>query len=480
LIWGADVVSRTALGIVSLARNDGDLALAERLFDNLRNRILDGIWRHGDKLPGTRIIARDAGVSRWTAVVAVDMLIAEGLVEARKRSGTYVAYRGATRRESAPAAHLETAQANVPFALSVPALDLFPMHVWRRLQARRWRQMPTAALEDGDRTGWPVLRQAIAEFATTVRSIQCTAEQVVVVPSVEAAGRLVAQVLCRPGSLAWVEDPSAPNVRAIVQSAQLTPVSVATDDEGIDVDDGCRLAPLASLAVVTSSVQFPTGVRMSEARRRRLLEWSASAGAWIFEVDHNSEFPFGSSRPLASLPGAKRVVYFDTFGKMLFPALRVAYLIVPRDAAARFHEAAMSYDRPPSVPNQIILADFLASGQFAKHLRRCREAYAERRDALVGALRRECADVLAIDGEQHGLFVCARLARGVDDVMIARRLREAGVVVEPLSPLYARPTDQRGLLLGFAGHKPELIRGAAAKLGEALRVALSFRRAAAG
>ncbi len=477
-------MARAALGIISLARNDADLALAERLFDNLRNRILEGLWRHGEKLPGTRVIARDAGVSRWTAVVAIDMLIAEGLVEARKRSGTYVAWRGAGRREDASGGTAaEALKPNVPFALSVPALDLFPMHVWRRLQARRWRQMPTAALEDGHKEGWPALRQAIAEYATTVRNIQCTADQVIVVPSVEAAGRLVAQVLCRPGNLAWIEDPSTPNTRAVVQSAQLVPICVGVDGEGLDVEDGCRLAPLASLAVVTPSVHFPLGLRMSDARRRRLLEWAASAGSWIFEIDHTCEFPFGSpsSRPLASMPGAKRVVYFDTFGKMLFPSLRVAYLVVPRDTVPRFQDAVLSYDRPPSVPNQIILADFLMSGQFAKHLRRCREAYTERRETLLRSLRAQCADILSVDAEQHGLFVCAHLPRGVDDVTLARKLQEAGVVAEPLSASYVRSTEDSGLLLGFAGYRPELMRDSATKLAEALRSALSVRnRAVAG
>jgi len=471
-------LARAAVGVVSLARKDVDRALAERLFESLRNLILDGVWRHGDKLPGTRIIARDAGVSRWTAVVAIDMLIAEGLVEARKRSGTYVAWRGAARNADAPAAADEAQTANVPFALGVPALDLFPMPVWRRFQARRWRQMPTTALEDGQSAGWPELRQAIAEFAATVRGIQCTADQIFVVPSVEAAGRLMAQVLCRPGSLAWVEDPGTNNTQAIVTSAQLVPVSVALDAEGIDVDEGCRMAPNASLAVVTPSVQFPTGIRMSEARRRRLLQWAAKAGSWIFEVDHTMEFPFGRT-PIAAMPGADRVVYFDTFGKMLFPSLRVAYLIVPRETVALFKQADLSYDRPPPMPNQIVLADFLTSGQFAKHMRRCREAYAERRDALLKALNEEYGDAIAVDTKHEGLFVCARLPRGVDDVAIARKAREAGVAVEALSPRYDRPTEDRGLLLGFSGYRPDQLREGVRALAGVLKPILEPRGIAA-
>ncbi len=476
-------MARTALGIVSLARGDTELALAERLFENLRGRILDGLWRHGEKLPGTRLIARDAGVSRWTAVVAIDMLIAEGLVEARQRSGTYVAWQGQSRKDDQSRVQPAAPRPSLPFALGVPALELFPTHVWRRLQARRWRQMPPEALDDGDSQGWPALRQAIAEYAATIRGIHCTAEQVIVVSSVETGGRLISRTLCRPGSLAWVEDPGSPIARAVVASATMDAIPVAVDREGIDIDDGCRLAPMASLAIVTPSVQFPTGVRMSDARRRRLMEWASSSGSWILEIDHTSEFPFAraQSRPMAAMPGAKRVIYFDTFSKLLFPSLRLAFLIVPREALSRIQETRNNFDRPPGLPNQIILADFLASGQFAKHLRRCREAYAERRDVLAGALRQECADLLTVDEPQDGLHLCARLPAGSDDVLLSTRLREAGVVAEPLSYFYAYPTENRGLLLGFAAHRPDVLRESVKKLATVLRSSHFVRgRAATG
>jgi GntR family transcriptional regulator / MocR family aminotransferase len=479
VIGEGPLVPRTALGIVSLARKDVDRALAERLFENLRNLILDGVWRYGDKLPGTRIIARDAGVSRWTAVVAIDMLIAEGLVEARKRSGTYVAWQGTTRTAEPTPQNDTSAPPSAPFALGVPALDLFPMHVWRKMQARRWRQMPTAALDDGHAAGWPALRQAIAEFAATVRGLSCTAEQIFVVSSVEAAGRLTGQALCRPGSLAWIENPGTSNTSAVVSSAQLVPVSVSVDREGIDVEEGRRVAPGASLAVVTPAAQFPTGFRMSDARRHRLLEWASGSGSWIFEVDHTMEFPSGRA-PLAAFGNAGgRVVYFDTFGKMLFPSLRVAYVVVPRDVVNRFQEADLNADRPPPAPNQIILTDFLTSGQLAKHLRRCRDAYAERREALVTTLREECAGLIAIEPGQEGLFICARLPRGVDDVAIVAKARERGVVLAALSPRYDRPTEDRGLLFGFSGYEPNRLREGVKTLAPILKAMVPARGLAA-
>lgn len=464
-----DVVTRTALGIVSLARKDVDRALAERLFENLRNLILDGIWHDGDKLPGTRIIARDAGVSRWTAVVAVDMLISEGLVEARKRSGTYVSWKGPLRATELPASQEAPAPAsNAPFALGLPALDLFPMAIWRKLQSRRWRQMPPAALEEGNSRGWPALRQAIAEFAATVRGLHCAPEQVFVVSSIEAAGRLTGEVLCKPGGLGWVEDPGTRSTHALMRSAQLVPIAVRVDKEGIDVNEGRRLAPNAEFAAVTPAVQFPTGRRMSNARRRALLDWAASANAWIFEGDHALEFPSGRA-PLATLPGGHRVVYFDTFGKMLFPSLRVAYIIVPRDAVAKFEAADLNYDRPPPVPTQIVLADFLTSGQFAKHLRRCRDAHAERRAALMDALAQECGTWLSVDPEQEGLFLCARLTGDMDDVAVVGRARERGLMLSALSERYERAESDRGLLLGFSGFRPEQLREGAKTLAQVLR-----------
>jgi GntR family transcriptional regulator/MocR family aminotransferase len=332
--------------------------------------------------------------------------------------------------------------------------------------------MPTTALDEGHAAGWPALRQAIAEFVATVRGIHCTAEQVFVVPSVEAAGRLAGQALCRPGSLAWVEDPGTHNTHAIVSSAQLVPISVAIDREGIDVGEGRRIAPRAALAVVTPAVQFPTGLRMSDRRRRALLDWAASANGWILEVDHTMEFPSGRA-PLAALPGGDRVVYFDTFAKILFPSLRIAYLVVPRAAVALFQASGLSCDRPPPVPNQIILADFLASGQLAKHLRRCREAYVERREALLSALREECGDMLTVEPGQEGLFICAHLPRGVDDRVIAERLRERGIVAVPLSPRYHHPTEDRGLLLGFSGYAPDRLHDSVKMLALTLKAQLN-------
>lgn len=480
-------MARPTLGIVSLTRKGGDLALAELLFENLRNRILDGLWRHGEKLPGTRVIARDAGVSRWTAVIAIDMLIAEGLVEARKRSGTYVSWNGSgpefKSEVNATGDQAETPKPHVPFACGVPGLDLFPMQIWRRLQAKRWKDMPLDALQAGHAGGWPELRAAIAAHVAATRGIKCAPAQVFVTTSAHAAIILASEVLCRPGSVVWMEEPGYFRTRAALQSAGLTPVPVAVDSEGLDTADGRRLAPKAGLAVVTSAFQFPTGVALSSERKQALLEWSAQVGSFIIEDDYACEFrPARSTAPpLAALPNAARVIYMNTFSTTIFPSLRLSYIIVPRPLIERFAEALRRTERYATVPNQIVLADFLASGQFAKHLRRCRDAYAERRETLTQALKEECEAFLSVDPTLGGLQLCTRFKQRVDDIAVANAAREAGLVIEPLSRFYASPAGATGMLLGFAGFRPEALRDAVHRLAPIVRNHIGARdRAAAG
>jgi GntR family transcriptional regulator/MocR family aminotransferase len=463
------MTQRTAV-IERLRRGDTDLALAESLFQRLRSRIVSGVWRYGEKLPGTRVIARDCGVSRWTALMAIDMLAAEGLVTALGRSGTYVAWRGKTK-DAEQAAHTDASPGNRPFARAIPALDLFPMHLWRRMQSRVWRSMPRETLEyRRHETGWPALREAIASQVATMRDIECAAEQVIIVPNLETGVRLTARALCQPESFAWIEHPGTHILRAWLESSSLVPVPVAVDGEGLDVADGLHLAPSAPFAVVSPAVCVPTCVRMSEARRQRLLAWASAAGSWILEIDDNTEFPLfpRRARSLCAQDGARRVVYFDTFSKLLFPSLRLAYLVVPRAVVPRFLEARWNFDTPAALPDQLVLTEFIVSGQLAKHVRRCRDAYLERRATMISALRDECGDMLAVDPDQYGLAICARMEPGADDALAAQLAAEAGIAVESLSE-FAVDGDDKGLLLGYSGFRPEALREGVKKLAVVLR-----------
>jgi GntR family transcriptional regulator / MocR family aminotransferase len=464
-------MSHSALGIVSLRRDGSDRALASLLFENLRNLILDGIWPHGQKLPGTRIIAKDAGVSRWTAVMAIEMLIAEGLVEARKRSGTYVSWSGdRPDTRSGEGSEQSGLAAHVPFALGAPALDVFPLHTWRRIQAKQWREIPLEALHGGAGIGWPALREAIATHVGTTRGIKCSAAQVVISTSAHAAVLLAGEVLCAPGSMAWTEEPGYLGSREALNAAGLMPVPVAVDGEGLSVVEGRRYAPRASLAVVSAAFQFPTGVQLSPARKKALLEWSQETGAFLIEDEYGCEFRLDrlSAMPLAAMPHGGRVIYMNTFSSTIFPSLRLAYLIVPNALATRFADALRRTERYATVPNQIVLAEFLASGNFARHLRHCREIVGERRQALLRALEQYCMAHLRDDIVDCGLHVLARFRNRADDVSIAAAAREAGIAVEPLSRFYARPTEEHGLLLGFSGYQTERLHEGAKRLAGVL------------
>lgn len=482
---GEQILARPVLGMIGPTRKAKDLALAQALFENLRNRILDGLWRHGEKLPGTRLIAKDAGVSRWTAVMAIDMLAAEGLVETRTRSGTYVNWAGVgpeLRPDAKTQAQGDGVKPHLPFAVGVPGLDLFPMPQWRRLQAKRWKSMPVDALQTGHDGGWPELRAAIAAHLSATRGFRCSAAQVFVGTSAHASILLVGEVLCRPGSVVWMEDPGYFRTRSALQAAGLSPVAVKVDGEGIDIADGLRLAPRAAMAVVTPSFQFPTGVALSEQRRRALLEWSAQVGSFVLEDDFACEFRSGRSAlpPLAAMPGAQRVVYMNSFTSTIFPSLRLSYLVVPRPIADRFAETLRRTERYATVPNQIVLADFIAAGHFAKHVRRCREAYAERERVLAEALRGECAGMFAGEPASAGMHLCARFKHRIDDNAVAAAARDAGLIVEPLSRFYGASAEHTGLVLGFAGFRPETLREAAKRLGQVLQKFATAGRAAAG
>lgn len=470
-------MARPVLGMIGPTRKGKDLALAQALFENLRNRILDGIWRHGEKLPGTRIIAKDAGVSRWTAVMAIDMLTAEGLVETRTRSGTYVNWAGTgpELRPDSAAGTQDNVKPHVPFAVGVPGLDLFPMPLWRRLQAKRWKNMPVDALQTGHDGGWPELRAAIAAHLSATRGYKCTGDQVFIGTSAHASILLVGEVLCRPGSVVWMEEPGYFRTRSALQAAGLSPVAVAVDREGIDIADGLRLAPRAAMAVVTPSFQFPTGVALSDARRRALMDWSARVGSFILEDDFACEFRSGRSAapPLAAMAGAQRVVYMNSFTSTIFPSLRLSYLVVPRAIADRFAETLRRTERYATVPNQIVLADFITSGHFAKHIRRCREAYIERRRALTEALQEECHGLFIGEPLPSGMHLCVRFKNRTDDTAVAAAAREAGLIVEPLTRFYTGPTQDTGLVLGFAGFRPDALREATKRLARILREAAS-------
>ena len=426
------------IGTLGLERASS-VPLYRQLYDALRDAILSGRLRPGSRLPSTRALADDLGASRNTVLAAFGQLLAEGYLEGRVGAGTTVARTlpetllrarpevegtkqpGRRPRLSRRGAQLlgtrggvaNAAIAAQPFRPGLPGLDAFPFDLWTRLVARRWRRVPRQLLDYGDPAGYAPLREAIAAYLGEARAVRCEASQVIVVTGAQQAVDLAARVLLDPGDTAWVEDPGYQGARGALIAAGIRLAPVPVDAEGLDVRRGARSAPGARLVYVTPSHQYPLGVTMSLNRRLALLEWASASGAWILEDDYDSEYRY-AGRPLAALQGldtAGRVIYAGTFSKVLFPALRLGYLVVPPELVDAFVAARALADRHSPSVTQAALADFIDGGHFARHVRRTRALYAERQAALVHAARRTLGGLLEVAPAEAGMHLMGWLPR---------------------------------------------------------------------
>lgn len=361
--------------------------LYQGLYKRLRGFILDGVWPAGTRLPSSRALAADLKVSRNTAILAVEQLIADGWAESRSRSGVYVA--AGPRVVALPNAPAERpALAELPlFALQRPATDLFPAQIWKQLQAQAWAEIEPHRLLTADPAGDPALREAIARLVCAPRGLRCHPDQILVLPSATMAIDLIAAALLRPGEAAAVEEPGRQAVRQLLRArgATLRPIPVGT--HGVDVH--ALIASAARLACLAPTVQFPTCTTIPADERARLLEWARSTSAWIVEDDRDSEAWFDEASPqpapLAAEDG-ERTVLVGSFNRLLFPGLCVAYLVAPPALVERFRTAHAMMGGRASLASQLALAAFIGEGHFSRHLRRRRQAYAERRAALVDSL----------------------------------------------------------------------------------------------
>lgn len=466
---GTALASRV-VNFVRLADAEGGQPLHERLYQRIRTLIVSGTIAHGTKLAPSRVLAEALGISRNSVLNALDRLIADGWLEARRGSGVYVAYAGATvnadeSRDGAahkPSVHCIQA---IPFQSGVPPLDLFPIEIWNRLQSRRWRHMSQAGLQEGDVAGWPALREAIAAHAAATRGFDCSPGQIVVTSSIPDGIALAARALGLSGANAWVEDPSYSGCKQSLLNygAQLVPVPV--DGDGMDVEAAIRQSPGARIALVTPAAQYPIGATLSKVRRARLLDWAGAGNAWIFEDDYGwNNVATRCARPLAA-EGHRNVIYFNSFNHTLFPALRIAYVVLPPDLVDRFLAVREGMDGHPNVPNQMILADFINGGHLDDHLRRCRESLSERREALLSAIAARLSHRLAPQSNPKGAQLICDL-RGMDEENFVARSAAKGVSVIGMGRLRLIPGPPQ-VLLGH-GFPPGGIHDAIARLADAV------------
>jgi GntR family transcriptional regulator/MocR family aminotransferase len=473
--------------------------LYRQLYEGLRDAILSGRLAPGTRLASTREIAAELGLSRNTVTNAFDQLLAEGYVEAQTGSGTYVSKslpdellntravpsahvrlerkgRGLSRRGEALAkmrlkVDCPAAGAVRPFRVGQPAVDAFPFQTWQRIVTRHWQRPQRSLLGYGDPAGYAPLREAVAAYVGAARAVRCAPEQVIIVAGTQQAIDLVARVLLDPGDVAWVEEYGYPAARGALAAAGARLVAVPVDEEGLDVARAAALAPEARLVYVSPSHQYPLGVTLSLGRRLALLEWAARAGAWVVEDDYDSEFRY-AGRPLAAMQGLDttgRVIYLGTFSKVLFPSLRLGYMVVPPDMVDAFTTARALVGWCSPAVDQAVLTDFVNEGHFARHIRRMRSLYAARQGALVEAAGRELGGLLEVSPSAAGMHLVGWLPEGVDDREAARAAAQYGVHTQPLSYFAVEHNRRGALVLGYAAYDEREIAEAAARLASALR-----------
>jgi len=471
-----------------------------QLLQQMQQAILTGELGPGTKLPSSRTLAADLSIARNTVLHVYDQLTAEGYVLTTTGSGTYVAD---TRPDAAAirvpgaasvlphagTAPLSDAQGGLSargrqliehagvsrrqwgaFMPGVPDVSEFPSRTWSRLQARLWKEANPELLTYAPGGGYRPLRRALADYLRVARSVKCSPDQVIITTGIHQSIDLAVRLLSDIGDRAWVEEPCYWGVRSVLQATGLTLMPVPVDQEGLDPSAADMQHP-PRLVLVTPSHQYPLGMVMSLARRRMLLEYARQHRCWIIEDDYDSEFRYGS-RPLASLQGldsSGQVIYVGSFGKTLFPGLRVGYLVAPEPLAESFATASAELYREGQLLQQAVLAEFIAEGHFVSHIRKMRTLYGQRREVLLDAVARRYGDTLHALGSDAGLHLVTQLPDGVDDCAVAQAALERNIVVRPLSGYYAeRERAASGLLLGYACVPEDEIATAFATLAEAI------------
>ncbi len=474
---------RTASLPIFLER--GEHTLQEQIYRSIRQCIVDGRVSAGHRLPSTRELAADLRISRTTALLALEQLRAEGYVVARRGAGVFPAAelpehrpavvvplprsvdrprfsrRGSQLARVAAPDRRRPATAPRAFRLGTPALDLFPHRLWSQLTRQCLRATKPAQRDYLQLAGWRPLREAIAEMVQA-RGTRCDAEQIQVVAGAQRGLDLIFHLLLDPGDAAWMEDPGYPGARGALLAAGASVVPMPVDAEGMVITKAGRKA---RLAYVTPSCQFPLGLAMSLERRLELLRWARDSQAWIVEDDYDCDIRH-HRQPLPclhSLDPDGRVIYLGTFSKSLFPALRLGFLIVPRDLQAGFVTARLATELHPPLLEQMVLTAFISEGHYQRHARRMQSAYAERLDALRVSIQRTGAP-LRLRPVHAGMHAVVEV-EGVSAERLHIEAAEQGIETMPLSAYYSEARDRdSALLLGFGAVTPTAIRSGVTRL----------------
>jgi GntR family transcriptional regulator/MocR family aminotransferase len=488
-------VPHGTLPILAIDRNDPS-PLHKQIYDRYRAAILLGDFRPGEQILSSREFAAELRVSRFPVLSAYAQLLAEGYLESRVGAGTFVSASLPEQQMSVPP--LSGRKPQVPsgprpvsrrsslfpslpslpfvrgwgsFGVHQPALDQFPFQIWSGLVARHSRNPHVNAIHRIDPRGAERFRIAVCDYLRTSRGVHCSPDQILIVSGSQQALDITARVLLDPGNSVWIEEPGYSLQRTVLTAASCRLNPVPVDSEGMNVAIGIKRAPKARAAFVTPSHQYPLGSTMSASRRLQLLNWAHSAGAWVVEDDYDSEFRY-ETLPIASMHGLDRnarVIYIGTFSKVLFPSLRLGYIVIPPDLVDRFVAVRHAMDIFPPYLHQEVMADFILDGHFTRHIRKMRQVYKERRSILIDSLAQEfpASSGFAVHGVEAGMHLAFTLPPGQDDREISARAEQSRLWLWPLSPSYITSPPRHGFILGFGSSLP-------AQIPRAVRLLRSF------
>lgn len=464
---------KSAAGVfIQPVQGETGLPQRERVVRALRQAIAGGALAAGDRLPGARQMAADWQVARAAVDEAYALLQMEGLLERRVGDGTYVAVPARPPRQPTAAAQrvlqrsavlgcapvrLEAAWTTMrvpPLHPRATDLDAFPLDTWRRLLLQAHADVQRGLLDAVAPAGLPALREAIARHLGVHRGVRCSAAQVLVVNGPGEGLEVVARLLCAPGDTVWLEDPSHPSLPPLLRTLGLQVVGVPLDEQGFDTPWACRHAPAARLAYLHPLMQYPLGLRTRTARTEALLAWAARRGGWIVEGHFNDETVPAVQQPpsMFAVDPHGRVVLMGTFEGVMFPSLRVAYLVLPPAIAADFTAAAARLGQRVPLPVQWAAAEFIDRGHLTAHLQRLRADVLRRREIVRTRLLPRLPQGVCAGPMNAGTHLALHLPPACSDVALAGRLRKRGLIVEPLSLLAWQARGLNGLVLGYGGH----------------------------
>ncbi|HSC29724.1 MAG TPA: PLP-dependent aminotransferase family protein [Vicinamibacterales bacterium] len=450
--------------------------LQQQLCLGLKRLIERGTLPAGRSVPSSRALAEDLRVSRNTVLAAYDRLVSEGYLDARPRSGLFVSEslaavprgrnpRRAVRPSREPGGASYMLPGPRPFRPCRPDVRLFPLATWNRLRARRLRADGIGLLgyQSQFAMGLPELRQALAGYLRESRGVHCDWRQMAITSGSQQALYLLGQLLLEPGSQVVMEDPGYTGARQawLQRGAILRPAAV--DDHGLVGPDALGLVDPV-LIYCTPSRQFPTGACLPLSRRLAWLEFARRKSAWVVEDDYDSEFRYGRQPvpSLHSLDTTGRVVYVGSMSKVLFPSLRIGYVVLPATFVDRFAALRTVMDDHGPLIDQAVLAAFIDTGAFYTHIRRCRRRYGERQRAFLDAARRNGLP-LTFAHTDGGMNLLGMLPAGTDDEHLSRRLQKSGFDVPALRS-YGLGRPRPGLVFGYTAFDPNTLRRQVARL----------------